>query len=402
MSLSSKTSLWNCDGAKHRTGGCLRQNRTTGGVPRHRCDACDFDLCDLCWRDTHRRPVVEPLSPAAAAAACSSHGHFPDSMDEVRRLYAARSDADAGGSAAAASHARDDDNDDDEDEEHNEGEWMQVDEAAMVILAQLERLARPFGPTTASSSSLSSSTSESMSSSSSASSASLAMSSSAAAVDAPTALQHPLSLDVGARTVAQLCAIVKLLVGSAPTPTSSSSSTSASSLPSSLSVSVSSSSGWSPVRVRALLAALRVLTAHIHAAARANMSADEVGLGHGLEGGDRQSVSSLSSSSSVRTRSGRALNKRGGSDGESGRDEEQGRGRELLALLHGIAAMGESASDTISAHAFHQSVRVGQIFALFFHSRFIFRYRFRLESLELLFVTFIPCTFPFECCAEGH
>ena len=346
MSLSSKTTLWNCDGAKHRTGGCLRQNRTTGNVPRYRCDACDFDLCDLCWRDTFRRPVVEPLSPAAAAAACSSGGHFPDSMDEVRRLYAARSDVDVGGSAA--SHARDIENDDDEEEEHDEGEWMNVDEAAMVILAQLERLARPFGPTASSPSSSSSSPFESLSSSSSSASASVASSS---AVDAPTVLQHPLSLDVGARTLAQLCAIVKLLVGSAsPAASSASLSSSSSSLSSSVSV---SSSGWSPVRTRALLAALRVLTAHIHAAARANMSAEEVGLGFGpgmgLEGSDgSQSVSSFRCA-----KNGRALSKRGG----HGKDQEQGRGRELLILLHGIAAMGESASDTLSAHAFHQSVR---------------------------------------------
>jgi hypothetical protein len=249
-------------------------------------------------------------SPAAAAAACSSGGRFPDSLDQVRRLYAARSEAGDGGSsalstcatastAAAAAiegYASDDGNDDDDgddDEGRDEGEWMSVDLTAMVILAQLERLVRPFGPNASSASaSASASLSSPMSSSSPSTplSSLSSSSSSALAEDAPSALQHPLALDVGTRTVAQLCDIVKLLAASAPlsasalsaSSTSSSLSSSSSSVPVSSSSSSSSSSAaalWSPVRTRALLAALRVLTAHIHAAARANLSADELGLG---------------------------------------------------------------------------------------------------------------------------
>lgn len=42
---------WGCDG-RRQSGGCRRGGGSTSGVPRFRCDSCDFDLCDACIRYT--------------------------------------------------------------------------------------------------------------------------------------------------------------------------------------------------------------------------------------------------------------------------------------------------------------------------------------------------------------
>jgi hypothetical protein len=51
LQLCSQDNGWGCDG-RHDAGGCKRGitgfGQTTG-VPRFRCDACDYDLCDACF-----------------------------------------------------------------------------------------------------------------------------------------------------------------------------------------------------------------------------------------------------------------------------------------------------------------------------------------------------------------
>lgn len=45
---TTKDNGWGCD-MKSSKAGCLRDNKTKG-VDRYRCEACDYDLCDLCYQ----------------------------------------------------------------------------------------------------------------------------------------------------------------------------------------------------------------------------------------------------------------------------------------------------------------------------------------------------------------
>ncbi|CAJ1399876.1 unnamed protein product [Effrenium voratum] len=55
---------WGCDNASTKAG-CLRQNKTKG-VDRHRCEVCDYDLCDLCYKK-HIGHVINNLRTAGTS-----------------------------------------------------------------------------------------------------------------------------------------------------------------------------------------------------------------------------------------------------------------------------------------------------------------------------------------------
>ena len=47
--LTRRDNGWYCDARKE--GGCKRGQLSTRGIPRYRCNACDYDLCEPCYKD---------------------------------------------------------------------------------------------------------------------------------------------------------------------------------------------------------------------------------------------------------------------------------------------------------------------------------------------------------------
>jgi E3 ubiquitin-protein ligase Mdm2 len=80
--FTRKTTSWNCDGTRIRSGGCAKGNKTVG-TPRFRCEECDFDLCELCLDmrsptlgtlikyDSHVHPLQCTAREDSSAMNCS-------------------------------------------------------------------------------------------------------------------------------------------------------------------------------------------------------------------------------------------------------------------------------------------------------------------------------------------